>query len=54
MHELTSEYPYREFLKLLRESGYDGYCNAEIDASCEPIRLMQYYRTLFMAFQDEV
>ena len=54
MHELTSDYPYREFLKLLRESGYNGYCNAEIDASCEPIRLMQYYRTLFLAFQDEV
>lgn len=54
MHELTSEYPYREFLKLLRESGYDGYCNAEIAASCEPIRLMQYYRTLFLAFQNEV
>lgn len=54
MHELTSDYPYREFLKLLRESGYDGYCNAEIDASCEPIRLMNYYRTLFLAFQDEV
>lgn len=54
MHELTSEYPYREFLKLLRESGYDGYCNAEIDASCEPIRMMEYYRTLFLAFQDEV
>ncbi|MDX1285772.1 MAG: TIM barrel protein [Draconibacterium sp.] len=54
MHELTSEYPYREFLKLLRESGYNGYCNAEINQSCEPIRLMQYYRTLFLAFQDEV
>lgn len=54
MHELTSEYPYRDFLKLLRESGYDGYCNAEIDASCEPVRLMQYYRTLFLAFQNEV
>lgn len=54
MHELTSEYPYRDFLTLLRESGYDGYCNAEIAASCEPIRLMQYYRTLFLAFQNEV
>jgi hypothetical protein len=54
MHELTSDYPYREFLNLLRESGYNGYCNAEINASCEPIRLMQYYRSLFLAFQDEV
>ena len=54
MHDLTINYPYREFLQLLRESGYTGYCNAEIDASCEPIRLMNYYRTLFMAFQDEI
>jgi len=54
MHDLTINYPYREFLDLLRESGYTGYCNAEIDASCEPIRLMNYYRTLFMAFQNEV
>jgi sugar phosphate isomerase/epimerase len=54
MHDLTSEYPYREFLTLLRESGYNGYCNAEIQESCEPVRLMRYYRALFMAFQDEL
>lgn len=54
LHELTSGYPYREFLTLLRDSGYTGYCNAEINASCEPVRLMQYYKTLFLAFQDEV
>lgn len=54
MHELNDGYPYREFLKLLRESGYTGYCNAEIDESPEPIRLMHYYRTLFLAFQNEI
>jgi len=54
MHELHSEYPYRAFLKLLRESGYKGYCNAEINASCEPIRLMHYYRALFLALQNEI
>jgi sugar phosphate isomerase/epimerase len=54
LHELHSDYPYRDFLKLLRESGYEGYCNAEISQSCEPIRLMQYYRTLFLAFQNEI
>ncbi len=54
LHELTSDYPYRTFLKLLRESGYNGYCNAEISESCEPIRLMQYYKSLFMALQDEL
>jgi len=54
LHELTSDYPYRAFLKLLRESGYTGYCNAEIDSSCEPVRLMKYYRKLFLALQDEI
>ncbi|MCP4312408.1 MAG: TIM barrel protein [Bacteroidetes bacterium] len=53
MHDLTSDYPYRAFLKLLRESGYQGYCNAEISESCEPIRLMHYYRALFLALQYE-
>jgi sugar phosphate isomerase/epimerase len=52
MHELYSDYPYREFFKLLRNSGYSGYCNAEIDQSCEPITLMHYYRGLFLALQD--
>ena len=54
MHEFYSDYPYRAFLKLLRESCYQGYCNAEIDSSCEPLRLMHYYRTLFLTFQNEI
>ena len=54
LHELFTDYPYREFFGLLRKSGYNGYCNAEIDESSEPIRLMHYYRTLFLSFQDEV
>lgn len=54
MHEFYSDYPYKDFLKLLRESGYKGYCEAEIDSSCEPIRLMHYYRTLFLALQNEI
>lgn len=54
LHELYNEYPYREFFKMLRNSGYTGYCNAEIDQSCEPIRLMHYYRGLFLALQDEL
>jgi sugar phosphate isomerase/epimerase len=54
LHELHSDYPYRAFFKLLRDSGYQGYCNAEIGESCEPIRLMHYYRTLFLALQNEI
>jgi sugar phosphate isomerase/epimerase len=53
MHELWDEqYPYRECFRLLKQAGYRGYCDAEIPASCEPIRLMKYYRALFLAYQD--
>lgn len=54
MHELwTDNYPYRQLFKLLSDSGFDGYCNAEIDGNKEdPIRLMRYYRALFLALQN--
>lgn len=55
LHELWDEqYPYRQFFRLLRQSGYQGYCDAEIPASCEPIRLMKYYRALFLAYQNVI
>jgi len=54
MHELYENYPYRRLFELLRQSGYDGYCDAEIDASKEPIRLMKYYRATFLALQDAI
>ena len=53
MHELwNDEYPYRRLFELLKEAGYKGYCNAEIPPSPEPIRLMRYYRALFLAYQN--
>ena len=54
MHDLSEDYPYRKLFQLLRQSGYQGYCDAEIPESPEPIRLMKYYRTLFLALQDAV
>lgn len=55
MHELfNADYPYRLFFKLLAESGYKGYCNAEVAASCEPITFMKYYRALFLALQNVI
>ena len=38
----------------LRQAGYTGYCDAEIDASKEPIRLMKYYRATFLALQNVI
>ncbi len=55
LHELdNAEYPYRLFFKLLTESGYKGYCNAEVGQSCEPVRYMKYYRALFLALQNAI
>lgn len=55
MHELWDEtYPYRQFFKLLSGAGFKGYCNAEIDGNDDPIRLMRYYRALFLAYQDAI
>ncbi len=55
MHDLfNTEYPYRLFFKLLAESGYQGYCNAEVEQSCEPLTFMKYYRALFLALQNAI
>ena len=41
------EYPWRELFGLLKAAGYNRYTLAEIPSSCEPIRLMHYYRALW-------
>jgi sugar phosphate isomerase/epimerase len=43
-------YPYDELFRLLKHSGYEGFCCAEIQASPEPERLMRYYKALFEAY----
>ena len=53
LHDLSDEaYPYRKLFALLRANGYPGYCDAEVQASTEPIRFMKYYRALFLALQN--
>ena len=55
LRELYNGYPWREFFSLLRKAGYKGYCDAELrDQSCEPVRMMNNYRTLFFALQNEI
>ncbi|MCD6510616.1 MAG: sugar phosphate isomerase/epimerase [Thermoprotei archaeon] len=49
IHELYDEsYPYRELFSLLKAMGYKRYCLAEIPESKEPLRLMKYYRALWL------
>ena len=45
------EYPWRQLLGLLMKSGFSGYCCAEVDSSTDPLRVMRYYRALFIALQ---
>jgi sugar phosphate isomerase/epimerase len=45
------DYPYRKLFSGLNEIGYEGFCLAEIPASQDPIRVMKYYRALWLAYQ---
>ncbi len=50
----VEDYPWRRLFELLNQSGYQGYCCAEIPESADPVRLMKYYRALFLAYQDRL
>ena len=43
----NAAYPWRELFTLMRQAGYDRFTLAEIPESCEPERLMHYYRALW-------
>ena len=47
--ELWSEYPWARLFELLNASGYDGFTLAEIPESADAVRLMRYYRALWLA-----
>lgn len=46
------DYPYRKLFTRLNEIGYRGFCLAEIPPSQDPIRVMKYYRALWLAYQN--
>ena len=46
------EYPFRKLLQNLRAIPFEGYCLAEIPESTDPIRVMKYFRALWLAYQD--
>jgi len=45
------EYPFRRLLTRLNEIGFRGYCLAEIPESADPVRVMRYFRSLWLAYQ---
>ena len=46
------EYPFRQLLTRLNETGFEGYCLAEIPESTDPLRVMRYFRSLWLAYQN--
>jgi len=46
------EYPFRRLLTRLNETGFKGFCLAEIPESSDPVRVMNYFRALFLAYQN--
>lgn len=42
------EYPWRELFGLMKQAGYNRYTLAEIPETSDPIRLMRYYRALWL------
>jgi sugar phosphate isomerase/epimerase len=47
IHELTENYPYREFFALLQKSNYQRYTLCETAESKEPERFLRLYRALW-------
>ncbi|MBL9138711.1 MAG: TIM barrel protein [Verrucomicrobiales bacterium] len=45
------EYPWARLLKGLVASGYRGFCLAEIPESKDPLRVMRYFRGLWLSHQ---
>jgi sugar phosphate isomerase/epimerase len=46
------DYPFRRLLRRLNEIQFNGFCLAEIPQSQDPVRVMKYYRALWLAYQD--
>jgi len=45
------EYPFRKLFARLNSIDFGGFCLAEIPATADPVRVMKYYRALWLALQ---
>jgi sugar phosphate isomerase/epimerase len=46
------DYPFRKLFARLNEEKFNGYCLAEIPPSADPVRVMRYFRALWLAYQE--
>ncbi len=45
------DYPFRKLLTRLNDINFRGFCLAEVPASTDPVRVMKYYRALWLSYQ---
>jgi sugar phosphate isomerase/epimerase len=45
------EYPWRKLISSLAGMNFQGYCFAEIPDSPDPVRVLKYFRGMFLAYQ---
>lgn len=46
------EYPFRKLFTGLNAAGFTGYCLAEISEGKDPVRVLKYFRSLWLAYQN--
>ncbi|MSR66816.1 MAG: sugar phosphate isomerase/epimerase [Pedosphaera sp.] len=46
------DYPFRRLFTRLNGIGYSGYCLAEVADSKDPVRVMKYFRSTWLAYQN--
>ncbi len=46
------EYPWRKLISSLAGMKFPGYCFAEIPESADPVRVLKYFRGMFLAYQN--
>jgi sugar phosphate isomerase/epimerase len=46
-------YPWRELFALLKSISYTGFTLAEIPESSDPLRILKYFRALWIAYQPD-
>ena len=51
LRDLFVDYPFRQLIAGLSEMNFEGYCFAEIPESADPVRVLKYFRGMFLAYQ---
>ncbi|MGH9341208.1 MAG: sugar phosphate isomerase/epimerase family protein [Acidobacteriota bacterium] len=47
----VESYPHRKLVQMLKDMNYQGFSLAEVPESSDSIRVMRYYRALWLAYQ---